>query len=78
MAEVTWNPIKCTLCGCAELQPGYVSDRGEGAQGYGKWVAGPLETGILGGAKSFSRPKLAISAWRCPCCSHLELFAFLD
>jgi len=67
--------IRCTQCGSTDLQPGFVSDFGQGARGYAQWVAGPLQKGLLGFAKIMGRPRQAVHALRCPRCSHLELFA---
>lgn len=67
--------IKCTQCGVSGLEEGFVEDRGEGSHGYTRWVAGPLERGIFGGAKRMGRQRRIIEAHRCPKCGHLELFA---
>ncbi|MEV0595013.1 hypothetical protein [Nonomuraea cavernae] len=50
-------------------------DSGEHAKGFSRWVEGRLERGIFGGAKLMGRPKWEITAYRCPSCFHLELFA---
>ncbi|GGQ40363.1 hypothetical protein ACFYNW_36950 [Streptomyces virginiae] len=67
--------MRCTYCGGVGLEPGFVEDAGEGARGYARWIAGPLERGLFGGAKRLGRPRRRIEAYRCPHCSHLELFA---
>ncbi|MFJ6632691.1 hypothetical protein ACIQMR_15060 [Streptomyces sp. NPDC091376] len=67
--------MKCTQCGTTDLEPGFVEDAGEHSRGYARWIAGPLERGILGGAKRMGRPRWQIDAYRCPKCGHLELFA---
>jgi hypothetical protein len=67
--------IKCTHCGQGDLEAGFIGDQGERSNGYMRWVAGALERGIFGGARLMGRPKLAIAAYRCPNCAHLELFA---
>jgi hypothetical protein len=67
--------MKCTYCGSAGLEPGYVRDSGQASQGYGRWVRGVLQRGPLGGAKLMGRQQLPIHALRCPRCAHLELFA---
>jgi len=69
------NEIHCTHCGSTSLQQGFVEDRGEGSMGYAKWVAGALEKGLFGGAKTMGRPRSQIDAFRCPQCGHLELFS---
>ncbi|MCP9963279.1 hypothetical protein LUX05_21390 [Streptomyces somaliensis] len=66
---------KCTQCGTVGLEPGFVEDGGERSRGYARWISGPLELGILGGAKRMGRPRWQIDAGRCPRCGHLELFA---
>ncbi|MFC4056881.1 hypothetical protein ACFOWE_01150 [Planomonospora corallina] len=53
-------------------RPGEVA--GEASKGYGRWIEGPLELGMLGGAKRMGRQRWTIDAFRCTRCSHLELF----
>ncbi|MGW0396554.1 hypothetical protein ACWD0E_01685 [Streptomyces sp. NPDC003002] len=68
--------MRCTYCGAAgSLEPGFVEDSGESARGYARWIAGPLERGLFGGAKRMGRPRRQIDAYRCQQCGHLELFA---
>ncbi|WP_411102912.1 hypothetical protein [Streptomyces sp. cmx-4-9] len=67
--------VRCTYCGAVGLEPGFVEDAGEGARGFARWIAGPLELGWLGGAKRMGRPRRRIDAYRCRQCGHLELFA---
>ncbi|MGW0594231.1 hypothetical protein [Streptosporangium sp. NPDC002607] len=64
---------KCTQCGHQGLEPGFLADRQQA--GFGIWVEGELERGILGGAKLMGRSKWVVDARRCPNCFHLELFA---
>ncbi|GLZ80217.1 hypothetical protein Afil01_50240 [Actinorhabdospora filicis] len=66
-------PTHCTHCRSADLTPGFLGDMG--GRGFTRWIAGRLERGVLGGAKMFGRPKLAVEAFRCGDCGHLELFA---
>ncbi len=66
---------RCGQCGAGELEPGFVEDAGEGSRGFARWVAGPLERGIFGGAKRFGRERWEIEAFRCVGCGHLELYA---
>lgn len=70
MAEVTG---KCSWCGFDEFQEGWVTDLGQGARA-AAWIAGPMEKGLLGGAKWMRKARYDISAARCLRCSHLELF----
>ncbi|MFI6003230.1 hypothetical protein ACIA98_22920 [Streptomyces sp. NPDC051366] len=69
------SDVRCTYCGTVGLEPGFVEDSGEGSRGYARWIAGPLERGLFGGAKRLGRPRRQIDAYRCPKCGHLELFA---
>jgi pyruvate/2-oxoglutarate dehydrogenase complex dihydrolipoamide acyltransferase (E2) component len=64
---------RCTQCGSTELEPGFLTDRGQGS--FSQWVAGRLETGILGGPRLLGRRRLDIMAARCVLCDHLELYA---
>ncbi|PZG48879.1 hypothetical protein C1I98_12070 [Spongiactinospora gelatinilytica] len=66
--------MRCTQCDGADLEPGFIEDNGE-SQGYGRWIAGPLERGIFGGARRMGKPRWIIDAFRCTRCSHLELFS---
>ncbi|WP_433469007.1 hypothetical protein [Spirillospora sp. CA-128828] len=66
---------RCSQCGGEDAEPGFVEDAGEHSRGYARWIAGPLERGIFGGAKRMGRQRWQIDAWRCRQCGHLELFA---
>ncbi|GGT14361.1 hypothetical protein GCM10014713_03790 [Streptomyces purpureus] len=67
--------MKCTQCGAVGLETGFIEDAGEHSRGFARWISGPLEKGILGGAKRMGRPRWQIDAYRCAGCGHLELFA---
>ncbi|MEU6894596.1 hypothetical protein ABZ934_22820 [Streptomyces sp. NPDC046557] len=67
--------MRCTFCGAGAIEPGFVEDAGQGAPGYARWIAGPLERGLFGWPKRSGRARRRIDAWRCPQCGHLELFA---
>lgn len=67
--------IRCTHCGAAGLEPGFLDDLGQGSRGFTSWVEGELERGLLGGARTMGRPRWLVDAYRCPLCDHLELFA---
>ncbi|MEU9176060.1 hypothetical protein AB0C90_04210 [Streptomyces sp. NPDC048550] len=69
------SDVRCTYCGTVGLEIGFVEDTGEGSRGYARWIVGPLERGLFGGAKRLGRPRRQIDAYRCPKCGHLELFA---
>ncbi|MFD8479981.1 hypothetical protein [Kitasatospora sp. NPDC059673] len=67
--------LRCTHCGNAGLDQGFVENDAQHSSGDARWVAGPLERGLFGGAKQWGRPHFQIDAFRCPHCGHLELFA---
>ncbi|MFF0295882.1 hypothetical protein ACFYS8_27115 [Kitasatospora sp. NPDC004615] len=67
--------LKCTHCGNPGLDQGFIEDTGEHSRGDARWIAGPLERGLFGGAKRMGRTRFQIDAYRCPQCGHLELFA---
>ncbi|HST83686.1 MAG TPA: hypothetical protein VLL08_18280 [Kineosporiaceae bacterium] len=65
----------CTQCGCEQLDEGFIEDAGEASKGFARWIAGPLERGVFGGAKRLGRLRREIAAFRCRQCGHLELYA---
>lgn len=65
----------CPACGGERFEPGFVEDAGEASQGYARWIPGPLERGLFGGARKFGKARFAIEAERCSACGHLTLFA---
>ncbi|KUO07880.1 hypothetical protein AQJ58_33545 [Streptomyces sp. DSM 15324] len=67
--------MRCTQCQGFELEPGFVEDAGDHSRGYARWIPGPLQRGIFGGAKRLGRPRFRTDAYRCRACGHLELFA---
>jgi hypothetical protein len=67
--------MRCTQCGGEQLGPGFLEDTGESARGHVRWIEGPLQLGVFGGARKLGKPRRAISAYRCADCGHLELFA---
>ncbi|MFI0454072.1 hypothetical protein [Actinomadura sp. 6N118] len=67
--------MKCTQCGSPDLEPGFIEDAGEASKGFARWIAGPLERGVFGGAKRFGKERWLVDAFRCRQCAHLELFA---
>jgi hypothetical protein len=71
------DEIRCTSCGAQELEPGFMDDP-RGPSGDTRWIAGPLERGLLGGAKRMGRKRRQIHAYRCTRCGHLELFALQE
>ncbi|WP_199224454.1 hypothetical protein [Serinibacter arcticus] len=65
---------RCSTCGSEDLEPGFVEDGGESSHGYSRWIPGPLERGIFGGAARMGKPRFEIVALMCRRCRHLELF----
>ncbi len=65
----------CTACGAEQLEPGFVEDAGERSQGYARWIPGPLERGVFGGARRFGKQRFMIEADRCSRCGFLMLYA---
>ena len=65
----------CSQCGFEQFDEGFLEDMGESSQGYTRWVAGPLERGLLGGARRVGRTRFAVNAFRCRSCGHLAMFA---
>jgi len=68
---------RCTLCGAEVLEDGFIEDGGQ-SHGYARWIPGPLERGIFGGAKRLGRERLVIRGKRCTECGHLDLFALRE
>ncbi|WP_067818575.1 hypothetical protein [Nocardia inohanensis] len=66
---------RCTHCGGSDLETGFLDDSGDSSAGYTRWIPGPLEVGIFGGAKRMGKPRFQVHAFRCKSCTHLELFA---
>jgi hypothetical protein len=64
----------CTACRSVALEPGFLEDSGESSRGYLRWIAGPLQKGIFGGARRMGKPKHTVSAYRCTVCGHLDLY----
>lgn len=65
----------CSACGGESLDPGFVEDAGEASQGYARWIPGPLERGVFGGARRFGKQRFMIEAERCSRCGFLMLYA---
>jgi hypothetical protein len=65
------TPTTCLRCE-SPLQEGFIEDQG-GTSLRGRWIPGPIETGILGGTKVFGKTRYDIVALRCTSCGHLEL-----
>ena len=69
------NNIRCTCCGTTGLQQGFILDNAPAGRGDTRWVAGLIERGPLGRARTARRLHLRIDAFRCHTCGHLEMFA---
>ena len=67
--------MRCGQCGWERLEPGFLTDMGQGSFGYGRWVQGLLEVRAFGRARLWRRPKWPVTGYRCERCGHLELFA---
>ena len=66
----------CTACGSEGLlDEGWLSDTGEGATGFVRWVTGARDTSFFGGLSSVGAERFLVRAFRCRECRHLELFA---
>jgi hypothetical protein len=73
--------IACSKCK-EPMQRGFVLDT-DGKPGVlavefgcaGQWVEGPIEYGVFGGLKFRSKRRAPITAYRCPSCGLLELYA---
>ena len=65
----------CVACGGEAFDAGFVEDAGEASQGYTRWIPGPLERGIFGGAKKWGKQRFAIEANRCSRCGFLMMYA---
>ena len=69
---------RCSYCGGGPLVPGVVEDSGEHSPGYLRWITGPLQRGVFGGAARFGKQRTPVHAFRCLACNHLDLFARED
>jgi len=63
----------CTHCS-GELAPGFLEDTAEGGSKVLRWIPGPIEKGIFGGAKVAFKDRYDVEAYVCTQCSRLELF----
>jgi len=73
---MTESSATCPSCGTVgRPEPGFFEDRGQGSIGYVRWIAGPLERGVFGGAKVMGKERVIVEAFRCRQCGLLSLFA---
>jgi hypothetical protein len=70
------RPQACSSCGATALEPGFIEDGGDHSRGYARWIAGPLQRGILGGARRMGKQRWQIEAYRCSLCGHLDLYVY--
>jgi len=63
----------CSACQAPGVDPGFIEDAG-GDRGYLRWISGPLERGVFGGAKRMGKKRYPIEAQRCTECGHLDLY----
>lgn len=64
---------KCSRCE-GQLVAGFLEDSRDGGSVGLRWIAGPLEKGMMGGAKVAFKDRYDVSAYRCNMCGHLDLF----
>jgi hypothetical protein len=69
------DDAQCSFCGATGLEPGYLVDVSQATFRVAEWVDGLPEFGPLGGLKMRHKRRIPTTAYRCPECSHLELFA---
>ena len=65
---------RCSACQAVGLEEGFLEDAGESSRGHARWIPGPLQTGIFGGAARFGKERFNVSAHRCGECGHLDLY----
>ncbi|QIG46114.1 hypothetical protein G5V58_20120 [Nocardioides anomalus] len=68
----------CPHCQGTSFCEGFVEDMGQASQGYARWIPGPLERGLFGGAARFGKQRYPIAAHRCGRCGYLALFVTGD
>ncbi len=64
----------CAGCG-GPLDEGFLEDSGESSKGYTRWIPGPIEKGLFGGARRFGKDRIDVTAYRCQSCGLLSLYA---
>ena len=66
---------RCSQCGGDRFEEGFLEDAGQGSQGFARWIPGPLQLGIFGGAKKMGRPRFPVRAYVCQGCGLVQLYA---
>jgi hypothetical protein len=70
---MTQGDQRCFGCGGVR-EPGFLEDSGEHSKGYIRWIPGPLEKGLFGGARRWGRPRGDVNSYRCTLCGMLSLY----
>ena len=72
------DPCKCSDCG-RDMVLGFIPDRTYGAVMESTWQEGPSETrkflGMYAGVQFDPKRAKTLTAWRCPGCGLLKLYA---
>ena len=67
--------LRCPKCQ-KTMEEGHVPDIGYGAATQSVWSPGPAEpTRFFGGIRLKKKEQIALSAYRCPDCGYVELYA---
>jgi len=66
---------ECSFCGATGLEPGYLMDFSQASGRVTSWVKGVAEVRRSGRLRMWGLQTIPTTAYRCPECSHLELFA---
>jgi hypothetical protein len=66
---------RCTSCSGQSLEPDFLEDSSRNSTGYIRWIQGPLQKGLFGGARRWGRPRWDVEALRCATCGHVELYS---
>lgn len=64
---------RCPGCFAEQMEAGFLEDAGEHSRGHLRWIPGPLEKGLMGGARRLGKVRHDIHAWRCSSCGRLDL-----
>ncbi|MTD14416.1 hypothetical protein GIS00_10690 [Nakamurella sp. YIM 132087] len=76
MVQVPATAPHCPGCGAVSAaEPGFLEDSGEGSRGFVRWIAGPLERGVFGGAKRMGKQRWTVEAFRCTRCGLLTMYS---
>ena len=66
---------ECSSCG-VRMEEGFIADRGQGERiKPGSWVKGKAEVTFWSGAKIKGKERIEVTAFRCPRCGRVELYA---